>query len=479
MRNVGRLGIPSDHYSDSESETEEITITPHLLPYDPSPGIDSLFARLDQARDECCAMFRSNEDEDSSAAVSGLGLIVTRMMESVLKGHSTCKEMPDLNIGEVYATYTNALQLEARNHPSKNLLLDINLLREELETIIANIVEQLKLITGLRDDSSGQAADEGLLFIDTENINFELLFTSSSPSPSPSTLNGTASNNEDIAQIDLPSRAILQAIHAELHEQEEVFTELIKRANILERQIVQRVDIIQEDHGKAILVFTIVSVIFLPLSFVSSYLGMNTADIRDMKLNQALFWQVALPVTVVVVALVLVEWKSLIQDAKKRSTSTSQSVRTANGQLHASVVADSRGICNGILSTLYTNVAYFDQDSGSMTEDWKLWSKRILKSQPSDERWTPGRREGDPNASVFGRLARYPHAVPHSEGIDETGSMALNNFELGTTTGTTALHVFCAVNLFNQPDIYHFGTYNWVLLRHEQGAEQDVAEYWF
>jgi Mg2+ and Co2+ transporter CorA len=69
---------------------------------------------------------------------------------------------------------------------------------------------------------------------------------------------------------------------------------------------VQRVDIIQEDHGKAILVFTIVSVIFLPLSFVSSYLGMNTADIRDMELNQALFWQVALPVTVVVVALVLV-----------------------------------------------------------------------------------------------------------------------------------------------------------------------------
>ena len=109
MRNVGRLGIPSDHYSDSESETDEITITPHLLPYDPSPGIDSLFARLDQARDECCAMFRSNEDEASSAAVSGLGLIVARMLESVLKGHSTCKEMPDLNIGEVYATYTNAL----------------------------------------------------------------------------------------------------------------------------------------------------------------------------------------------------------------------------------------------------------------------------------------------------------------------------------------------------------------------------------
>jgi Mg2+ and Co2+ transporter CorA len=77
--------------------------------------------------------------------------------------------------------------------------------------------------------------------------------------------------------------------HADLQEREEAFTELIKRANILECQIVQRVDVIQEDHGKAIRVFTIVSVIFLPLSFVSSYPGMNTADIRNMELNQALF----------------------------------------------------------------------------------------------------------------------------------------------------------------------------------------------
>ncbi|KAL4733718.1 hypothetical protein BDV11DRAFT_175422 [Aspergillus similis] len=301
VRNVGLLGPPSDHYSFSESETEAHESTPPPIPYNPSPGIDSLFAHLDHARDECCAMFRSEENQASSAAVSGLGLIVARILESVLKGHSTCKEMPDLDIGEVYATYTTALQLEARNRPSKNLLLDINLLREELETILANINEQLKLIFNLRTYSSGQTPED-LAVVETENINFERLFT---PSPS-STLSDTASDYEDIVPTDLSSRAILQAIHADLQEQEEVFTELIKRANILERQIVQRVDIIQEDHGKAILVFTIVSVIFLPLSFVSSYLGMNTADIRDMELNQALFWQVALPVTVVVVALVLV-----------------------------------------------------------------------------------------------------------------------------------------------------------------------------
>ncbi|KAL3450422.1 hypothetical protein BJX65DRAFT_305259 [Aspergillus insuetus] len=76
----------------------------------------------------------------------------------------------------------------------------------------------------------------------------------------------------------------------------------------------RRVDVIQEDHGKAILVFTIVSAIVLPLSFVSSYLGMNAADVRDMELNQTLFWQVALPVTVAVVALVLAGAFELLVD---------------------------------------------------------------------------------------------------------------------------------------------------------------------
>lgn len=32
---------------------------------------------------------------------------------------------------------------------------------------------------------------------------------------------------------------------------------------------------------------------------------MNTADIRDMELNQAIFWEVAAPFTAVVVAVVL------------------------------------------------------------------------------------------------------------------------------------------------------------------------------
>ena len=55
----------------------------------------------------------------------------------------------------------------------------------------------------------------------------------------------------------------------------------------------------------AIYAFTIVTVIFLPLSFVSSLLGMNTSDIRDMKQGQWLYWGAALPLTGLIIILCL------------------------------------------------------------------------------------------------------------------------------------------------------------------------------
>lgn len=66
------------------------------------------------------------------------------------------------------------------------------------------------------------------------------------------------------------------------------------------------VEINDDDHGKAILVFTIVTLVFLPLSFVTSFLGMNTVDIRNQTSTQSLFWIVALPITAVVVVVALI-----------------------------------------------------------------------------------------------------------------------------------------------------------------------------
>lgn len=55
------------------------------------------------------------------------------------------------------------------------------------------------------------------------------------------------------------------------------------------------IEVRKESNSNAITIFTIVTVIFLPLSFITSYLGMNSVDIRDGTFHQSLFWAIALP----------------------------------------------------------------------------------------------------------------------------------------------------------------------------------------
>ncbi|KAF3914887.1 hypothetical protein ABW20_dc0106664 [Dactylellina cionopaga] len=54
------------------------------------------------------------------------------------------------------------------------------------------------------------------------------------------------------------------------------------------------------------MVFTIVTTVFLPLNFVTSFFGMNTVDIRNIEQSQGIFWMTAVPVTVVILGLALV-----------------------------------------------------------------------------------------------------------------------------------------------------------------------------
>jgi len=60
---------------------------------------------------------------------------------------------------------------------------------------------------------------------------------------------------------------------------------------------------VQDWRENAAVVFTVITVIFLPLSFVTSVFGMNTSDIRDMALMQWTFWVSACSFTFIVVLL--------------------------------------------------------------------------------------------------------------------------------------------------------------------------------
>lgn len=71
----------------------------------------------------------------------------------------------------------------------------------------------------------------------------------------------------------------------------------------------QNLDEIETNRNRqdsAIYVFTVVTVIFLPLSTVAGILGMNTNDVRNMEVDQWVFWAVAAPLTFVVVLVCLV-----------------------------------------------------------------------------------------------------------------------------------------------------------------------------
>jgi uncharacterized membrane protein len=58
---------------------------------------------------------------------------------------------------------------------------------------------------------------------------------------------------------------------------------------------------VQDWRDNATVVFTIITVIFLPLSFVASVFGMNTSDVRNMALTQWVFWASASSFTIMVV----------------------------------------------------------------------------------------------------------------------------------------------------------------------------------
>ena len=96
-----------------------------------------------------------------------------------------------------------------------------------------------------------------------------------------------------------PLRQTIDNLQRELVDLED----LRDNTNALITRTIQLVNIRLEDNGKAILVFTVVTIVFLPLNFIASFFGMNVSDIRNLDQTQALFWIVAVCVTIGVAAL--------------------------------------------------------------------------------------------------------------------------------------------------------------------------------
>ncbi|KAI9772350.1 MAG: hypothetical protein M1839_002486 [Geoglossum umbratile] len=199
----------------------------------------------------------------------GVGGILSLVIESLLSDRSTDEDSgAKFSVVEAYKLYTAKLQIEVQDRPSKRILQKLNYLSEELSIIRTTLHEQLDVLNtcrGLFDFEGGMSPIR----------------------PGGQTFEGRVSQRS----IGLVKRRI------------EDIRELESRASVLATQTVNLVELQQENNGKVILVFTVVTTVFLPLSFVTSLLGMNTYDIRNMARGQTLFWEIALPLTLTIMGI--------------------------------------------------------------------------------------------------------------------------------------------------------------------------------
>lgn len=87
----------------------------------------------------------------------------------------------------------------------------------------------------------------------------------------------------------------IERVLSNLREQSKSCAELQKRAKVLAMQNVQLIETLQDDNSRAIFIFTYITVLFLPLSFVAGFFGMNLQ--MDTSQKTSLFWKTAVPVT--------------------------------------------------------------------------------------------------------------------------------------------------------------------------------------
>jgi hypothetical protein len=218
---------------------------------------------LRSARKDLCYMARSTNPDDLAGRLS---LSAEYLCSWLIRRLLVRPVDNSMTVTDIYREYFSKLQFQVNHRPSKRLLRAINLLQEELSALGQVTTWQTNLIYNY-----------------TQVLNY-------------ATYNNFNQHRDAYFPIE---NSLLNSSMDSLIDTREDFEELKRRLGPLSESAKQSTEINDEDHGKAIFVFTVITAIFLPLSFVTSYLGMNTADIRDMDNKQSLFWEIAIPLTVV------------------------------------------------------------------------------------------------------------------------------------------------------------------------------------
>lgn len=168
-------------------------------------------------------------------------------------------------------TANTARTQNVRDKPlSRKYQNTFSILKEQLETVIAQLEDQQRVLVAL-DDSINEA--------ETASI--------SASSPSPASTPPPPPQGRESSVVEFL-----------LHQTEEMlqnFAEMSRRTTDLESWHLRMIDANKDRQERAAMTFTTVTVFFLPLTTLASILGMNTSDIRNMNDTQWVFWAVAAP----------------------------------------------------------------------------------------------------------------------------------------------------------------------------------------
>jgi Mg2+ and Co2+ transporter CorA len=258
------------------------------------------------------AFVNTSDEQDYTSSTH----IVTALNGALGMLHRSFWSDITLCLSDRYASYLGHLQYRLHRAPSTKLVMDLLQVQEELNIIISIMEQQIELVSGLQ---SILQPDRTKRQSYASTRQFKHPPTASIPPPDIPTYRQLSFSTH----LSDPLAQLLDNLEREYAD----LVDLRDNSNTLINRTIQLVNIRLEDHGKAILVFTIVTIIFLPLSFISSFFGMNFSDIRDMERTQRLFWLVAGCLTVATVGFSLflafyggsiMEWVVTWKDARTR-----------------------------------------------------------------------------------------------------------------------------------------------------------------
>ena len=185
-----------------------------------------------------------------------LALMMSNMMSKISIENGT-------DLTDVYSEYTLKLQRMVRDQASVKVYDQIKLLQEEIEVIKSVLTQQDNVLQDFR-------------YVVCENH-----------------------HNASLSVV------VIERILENIERRIEDFDELQEQADTARYLAAQSISLKAENNNKAILVFTVTTITFLPLSFVTSYFGMNTSDLRNMESGQSLFWTVGAPLAFIILSLSL------------------------------------------------------------------------------------------------------------------------------------------------------------------------------